>query len=225
MNRILLLAVVVAGCLLSSCTRITEEQGKQLAQAKADVEAARQVEDQEARNALYASASSRLMAGLFDVELPPPFVPAATLARDPVAVQTEVKESMAAEKDPPSGTGTAWAWIAGGGLAALGLLRFVPGAGGMVANLAYSYFASKVDKDVDRKAHQLYQHGAAVVQYGVEMAHVAEAVAPAEAAAIQERAIEIQQKLGLKETIEQLVVAAKASAQKMPLGDRGGDHG
>lgn len=155
------------------------------------------------------------MAGLHDVDLPEPTTPASKLVAPDgtptAAVPEEVKQSSAAEKEPPSG-GSTWAWIAGGGLAALGLLRFVPGAGGMVADLAYSYFASRSSKDVDKKAHQLYQHGAAVVQYGVEMAHVAEAVDPALAKVIQDKAAGVQQRLGIKETVEQLVVAAKARA-------------
>lgn len=69
-----------------------------------------------------------------------------------------------------------------------------------------------MDRITDAKAHQLYQHGAAVVQYGVEMANVAEAVAPAEAAAVQAAAIKLQDRLGIRSTIVQMVEAAKASA-------------
>lgn len=217
MNRILLLALVVAGCLFSSCARFTDEQAAQLSQGKSDVVAARSTSDQSARNALYAAAGARLMAGVFDVDLPPPAVsPQELVAADftPIqpAVDREVQESRAAEKDPPAGGG-AWAWVGAGGLALLGLIRFTPGVSGMAADLAYNLLAPKMSREVDRKAHELYQHGAAVVQYGVEMAHVAEAVAPDQAKLVQDKAIAIQAKLGIADTVKALVEAAKARAK------------
>lgn len=218
MNRILLLALVVAGLFFSSCIRLTDEQAAQLAQGKADVGAARLTSDISTRNALYAAAGARLMAGVYDIDLPAPGTPVSALvATDstPItpAVEKEVQESHAAETAPPTGVSAGvLGMIGAGGLAVLGLLRFVPGAGGVVADLAYNFIAPKVSRETDRKAHELFQHGAAVVQYGVEMAHVAEAVAPEAAESVQRRMLGLQQTLGIQGTVADLVTAAKARA-------------
>ena len=42
-----------------------------------------------------------------------------------------------------------WGWLAGAGAAALGVLRFIPGAGGVVADTAWRLLAPKQDKVTD----------------------------------------------------------------------------
>jgi len=220
-HRVLFLLplAIMAAVLFSGCTRISDEQAAHLAQARADAEAALAVRgDAMARDTLFAAAAARLFAGTADLDLPAPAVAASALVDkagqpQPVAVEQERKDAEAAAGDPPTGIG--WGgWLAGAGLAALGLCRFVPGAGGMVANLAWNILAPKADRMMDRKAHQLYQHGAAVVQYGVEMASVAEQVAPDVAQQIQRKAVEVQERLGVRSVVADLVTAAKAQAAR-----------
>ena len=149
------LVAMLAVLLLVGCSRqLTDAQAAQLAQGKQDVIAARACTDQAARSALFQAAGARLMAGLNDLDLPPAAVPATTLVQptgDPVpaAVEREVQESRAAEADPPSGVLGMVAGVAGGvGLLALSVLRFSPGAFGVVANLAHAYLAPKATRDM-----------------------------------------------------------------------------
>jgi hypothetical protein len=48
-----------------------------------------------------------------------------------------------------------WGWLAGAGAAALGVLRFIPGVGGAVADTAWRLLAPKQDKieDSQRETH------------------------------------------------------------------------
>ena len=50
-----------------------------------------------------------------------------------------------------------WGWLAGAGAAALGVLRFIPGVGGAVADTAWRLLAPQQDKvaDARRDAHAI----------------------------------------------------------------------
>lgn len=215
-----LVACVMAGFLFSSCTRLSDGQAQALAEAKAG---AAVILDDDLWGSLDPTSRDRIAHGVAgfiagstqEADLPPPAFEAPRIAADPIPFEGAGTKSA---RSPESGVGAGvWGMVGAGGLALLGLLRFVPGAGGMVANLAYAYIAPKVDRITDRKAHQLYQHGAAVVEYGVQMANIAEATAPAVAAEVQARAMAIQDRLGIREVVVDLVAAAKArSASDQP---------
>jgi hypothetical protein len=51
-----------------------------------------------------------------------------------------------------------WGWIAGVGASVLGVLRFVPGAGGATADLAWRVLAPASSRDEDRR-RDLQAHG------------------------------------------------------------------
>jgi hypothetical protein len=211
-----LVACVMAGCLFSSCAvRLSDGQAQALSEAAAG---AAVILDDDLWGSLDPTSRERIAHGVAgfikgatqQAELPPPaFVPA-KIAADPIPFEDAGAKSA---RSPETGYGAGvWGAVGAGGLALLGLLRFVPGAGGLVANLAYAYIAPKVDRITDAKAHQLYQHGAAVVEYGVQMAKVAEVAAPDLAGEIQDRAIALQNRLGIRKTVADLVAAAKAKA-------------
>jgi hypothetical protein len=205
----------MAAVLFTSCTRLSDEQAQALSEARAGAEV---VLDDRLWGSLDPVGRERIAHGIAgfikgatqNAELPPPVFATPTIAADPAPYEDAGAKSA---REPATGLGAGvWGMIGAGGLAALGLLRFVPGAGGMVANLAYAFIAPKVDRITDAKAHQLYQHGAAVVQYGVQMAHVAEAAAPELAADVQAKAVALQKRLGIQSTVADLVTAAKARA-------------
>jgi hypothetical protein len=208
---------VMAAVFLSSCAgvRLSDDQAQDLSGAVAGADV---VLDDKLWGSLDPTSRERIALGIAgflkgataDVDLPKPSFNPVTIAADPPKYETAGIQSA---RDPAPGISAGvWGMIGAGGLAALGLLRFVPGAGGMVANLAYAYIAPKVDRVTDEKAHQLYQHGAAVVDYGIQMAHVAEAASPELAAAVQAKAVELQKRLGIQSTVADLVEAAKARA-------------
>lgn len=219
LRQLFLLGVaVMAAVFFSSCAgvRLSDAQAQNLADAQAGAEVILddrlwQGMDPVGRERIAAGVAGFIRGCAQNAELPPPRFATPTIVADPLPYATAGGK---AASEPATGIGAGvLGGIAAGGLALLGLLRFVPGAGGMVANLAYAFIAPKVDRVTDAKAHALYQHGAAVVQYGVEMANVAEAVAPAEAAAIQAKAVDLQKRLGIQSTVSALVEAAKASAR------------
>lgn len=206
---------VMAAAFFSSCARLSDGQAQALAEAKAGADV---ILDDRLWGSLDPTSRERISHGVAgfirgatqDADLPAPEFATTTIPS--VASQYETAGTKSA-REPANGFGAGvWGMIGAGGLAALGLLRFVPGAGGMVANLAYAYIAPKVDRITDSKAHQLYQHGAAVVQYGVDMANVAEAVNPQAAAIVQAESIALQKKLGIQSTIAAMVTAAKAAS-------------
>lgn len=209
-----LVACVMAGFLFSSCARLSDGQAQALSEAAAG---AAVILDDQLWGSLDPTSRERIAHGVAgfikgatqQAELPPPVFVPAKIAADPIPFEDAGAKSA---RSPETGYGAGvWGAVGAGGLALLGLLRFVPGAGGLVANLAYAYIAPKVDRITDRKAHQLYQHGAAVVEYGVQMANIAEATAPAVAAEVQARAVAIQDRLGIRQVVVDLVAAAKAS--------------
>lgn len=228
-RRLFLLgSAFVAAVLFSSCSdvRLSESQARELSQAKENVAASRMSTDAASRSALLTAAGSRLMAGLFDVELPEPYTEAKQLVMDgvvdapdgantPVVVlspagKAEVKDAHEAEKSPPEGSVGWVGWLTGGALLVAGAIKLAfPGP---LANIAYGLLASRAQRETDRKAHLLYQHGAEVLRYGVEMAKVAEEAFPSQADAIQRKRSAVQDLLGVQPVVNELLEKAKEAS-------------
>jgi hypothetical protein len=221
MGKILLLIAFffLVGC---DTVRLTQEQAKQLSQAKADTEAARLCTDLDARSALFQAVGARLMSGLADVDLPPPFTPASALV-DPAGQPTglvhgELEAAKAAEEAPPSG------WLnlalgAAGGLAltVLSVLRFSPGAFGLVANLAHTVLAPKATREMRAVQVKATAVAEQAIQYGHQVTEVAKAAGLGPTViAIQEEAIKVQDKLGLRPQVQAILAGVKAQRASGP---------
>jgi len=219
--------VILAAVLLVGCEgyRVTDAQAAELAQARADTQAARLVAtDNAARSALYQAAGARLMAGLADLDLPPPVVPVAALvtpAGEPVlpAVEEERSAATESEGDPPSGWLAAAAGVAGGiGLMALSVLRFSPGAFGLVANLAHTMLAPKATRDMRAAQAQAMGVAEEAVAYGHTLAQAATAAGHGSIVlGVQAEAARIQDRLGIRPQVRTILAAVKARAASPPV--------
>jgi hypothetical protein len=212
MGKLLFLLVL----LLTGCgVRLTDEQTSQLSQAKADVEASRLTVDADARSDLLQAAGARLMAGLADVDLPPPYVTPAQLvdpAGQPTAlVPAELKASKAAEEAPPSG----WLNLALGGagglaLMALSVLRFSPGAFGVVAQLAHTLLAPKATREMREVQVKSTVIAEQAIQYGHQITEIAKAAGlEPTVLRIQEGAIKVQDDLGIRPQLQAILAGVK----------------
>ena len=217
-----LAVALLAVLLLAGCARLTDAQAAQLAQAREDVVAARMCNDQAARSALFQAAGARLMAGLNDLDLPPAAVLATALVQptgDPVlpAVEREQQKSRAAEADPPSGVLGMVAGVAGGvGLLALSVLRFSPGAFGVVADLAHTFLAPKATRDMRAVQAQATAVAQQAVAYGAAVTEVATAAGLRPTVeTIKDRFGQEQDRLGIRPQIDTLLQAFKDG--KLPV--------
>ena len=207
------LCFLLVGC----ATRLTDEQIAQLSQGKADVEASRLTVDLEARSALLQAAGARLMAGLADLDLPPPATPPAKLV-DPAgqafapALQAETEAAKAAEASPPSGLlGLALAGAGGLALAALSVLRFSPGAFGLVANLAHTIMAPKATKEMREVQMKAVAVAEQAVQYGHQVTEAAKAAGLKPTVdLIQEEAGKVQDRLGIRSQVQAILAGVKS---------------
>jgi hypothetical protein len=220
MKNLLLCLVFLA---FAGCARLTDAQAASLAQGRADVEAARASNEAGVRSALFEAAGARLMAGTTNLDLPAPTtsVPA-LVATDGTAnadaVKAEVAAAHADEKDPPSGWGGVIAGIAGGlGLAALSVLRFSPGAFGLVANLAHTVLAPKATKDMRAVQAKAMDVAREAVDYGQALTEAAKAAGLGTAVdALQDDAARIQDKLGIRPEVQTMLAAVKARRASGP---------
>ena len=212
------IAVLVCLVLLAGCktVRLTEAQAVQVAQARADGQAAVATTDAAARSALLGAMASRLFAGTDNLDLPAPETAPDALveasgAPVPAAVEREATAAKAAANDPPAGLLGLIAGTAGGiGLAALGVLRFSPGAFGLVANAAHALLAPKATKDMRQAqataldvAHQAIAYGHAVTAIATD------AGAGDQVRQVQATAAHIQDRLGLRDSVDAILSALK----------------
>lgn len=218
---------LLAVLLLSGCAgqrTLTEAQAAELAQARADVAAARAVAvddsdpegDAKARAALYRAAAARLMAGLADVDLPPPATPPARLV-DPAgapllpAVEAEEQAATASEEaPPPSAWGATLAWAGGVGLLVLGVLRTSPGAFGLLANLAHAALAPKATRDMRAAQAKAMEVAQEAIAYGHTVTEAARAAGLGPTVnKLQEDAGAVQDRLGIRPQVQTLLAQAK----------------
>lgn len=214
MRRFIIIVCALLACV--GCTRLTDAQALQLSQARADATAAQSTSDGAARATLYQAAGCRLLAGLNDAELPPPIVAPSMLVNGsdmPIAaaVEQESHDAKAAQDDPPSGWVAVAAGIAGGlGLTALSILRFSPGAFGVVADLAHAWLAPKATKDMRAVQIQAVDVAREAVAYGQQVTAMATAAGLGERVEdIKSQAARIQNQLGLREPIQALLASVK----------------
>jgi len=216
--RIILLCFLLTGC----ATRLTDEQITQLSQGKADIEAARLTVDAEAFQALMKAGAARVMAALANLELPIPATPVSDLVEKngnpiPVAIEAESKAAAAAEETPPSGL---WGMIAAGaggvGLLALSVLRFSPGAFGLVANLAHTFLAPKATKEMRAAEREAVAITHQAVAYGHAVTTLAETAGlKPSVEAVKTQFSEAQDALGIRDQMGTILQAFKDG--KLPV--------
>jgi len=207
------LCFLLVGC----ATRLTDEQISQLSQGKADIEAARLTVDAEAFQKLMKAAAARVMAALANLELPVPATPVSTLVEKngnpiPLAVEAESKAADAAEETPPSGL---WGMLAAGaggvGLLALSVLRFSPGAFGLVANLAHTILAPKATKEMREVQVKATAVAEQAIQYGHQVTEAAKAAGLKPTVdLIQEEAGKVQDRLGIRSQVQAILAGVKS---------------
>lgn len=218
--------VITLACLcflLVGCpARLTDEQAAQLAQGKADIEAARITVDAEAFQKLMRAAAARVMAALANLELPAPATPVSDLVEKsgqpiPVAIEAESKAAAAAEETPPVGI---WGMIAAGaggvGLLALSVLRFSPGAFGMVASLAHTILAPKATKEMREAERSAVVIAHQAVAYGHAVGELAEAAGlKPSVEAVKTQFSDAQDALGIRPQVDTILQAFKDG--KLPV--------
>jgi hypothetical protein len=218
-------AILFAVFMFAGCegVRVTDAQAVQLSQARSDVIAARMTTDAAARSALFQAACARLKAGMNDLDLPPaPVPPTAFVAPDgsPImgAIEKESNDARSAEADPPAGWGAVIAATAGGlGLMVLSVLRLSPGAFGLVANIAHTILAPKATKDMRAVQAKATDVAEQAIAYGHAVTQAAkDAGLGDEVAAIQARAIDMQNAIGIRPQIKTLLERAKGGAIETP---------
>ena len=175
----LALALFLGGC----GVRLTDEQAAQLGQAAANMAAADAVEKaapaapdpaahERAAAVLREAALARVSAAIANLDgLPEPEKPASVLAPagipDQAKVAKEVEDAKAAKGDPPSGMlGMILGGVGGVGLLALSVLRFSPGAFGLVANLAHGILAPQATRDMRQAQAKAMDIARTAVEYG-----------------------------------------------------------
>lgn len=223
----LILSLIVlshAGC--ASGVRLTDDQAKEIAQAKADLAAARDmVRFAEAlgeagaviRDKLYLAAAHRFDAGTANVELPAPEKPAAALVTasgpNEALIEQESQDAKAsAGNPPPSPWGMALGIAGGVGLAALSVLRFSPGLFGAAANIAHTFLAPKATREMreaEQKAHAVAQQA---VAYGHAVTQMAKDAGMGDTVRqVQDKFAKAQDALGIREQIDAILAAHKTT--------------
>jgi hypothetical protein len=137
-----LIALSFTGCGLSA------RQAQNLSDGLAGIEAAqpRVAADPVAAAAL-AGAHDHVEATAEGESLPPPKRTPAAIIADPASYADDASKAV----DEARSMVPWWGWLAGAGAAALGVLRFIPGAGGVVADTAWRLLAPQKDKVEDAK--------------------------------------------------------------------------
>jgi hypothetical protein len=229
-----LTALLIAAVLfLASCasgTRLTDAQAKEIAQAKANLEAARAMEQFVTalgdagvviRDRLYQAAAHRFDAATANVELPAPATPAAALVgpagpNEPVITKEAEDAKVSAGNPPPSQWGMIGGIAGGVGLAALGLLRFSPGVFGGVAQLAHTFLAPKATREMRAVEKQSVAVAQQAVAYGHAVTQVAkQAGMESEVERVKDAFGKAQDQLGVREQIDAILSAYKAG--KLPV--------
>ena len=135
-----LITLSFTGCGLSA------RQAQNLSDGLAGIEAAqpRVAADFVAAAAL-AGAHDHVEATAEGESLPPPKRTPAAIIADPASYADDASKAV----DDARSMVPWWGWLAGAGAAALGVLRFIPGAGGVVADTAWRLLAPQQDKRAD----------------------------------------------------------------------------
>ena len=135
-----LIALSFTGCGLSI------RQAQNLSDGLAGIEAAQpRVAADPVASAALAGAHDHVEATAEGQSLPPPKRSPAAIIADPASYADDASKAV----DEARSIVPWWGWLAGAGAAALGVLRFIPGAGGVVADTAWRLLAPQQDKIAD----------------------------------------------------------------------------
>lgn len=149
MSRLILCCIIV--CSLSGCG-LSTRQAQNLSDGLAGIEAAqpRVYADPVAAAAL-DGAHDHVEAIAEGQTLPPPKRSPAAISADP----TDYVDDASRAVEESRSIVPWWGWFAGVGAAALGVLRLIPGAGGVVADTAWRILAPQPIKvaDAQRDTH------------------------------------------------------------------------
>jgi hypothetical protein len=141
-----LVALLLTGCGLSA------RQAQNLSDGLAGIEAAQpRVAADPVASAALVGAHDHVEATAEGEALPPPKRTPAAIIADPASYTDDASKAV----DEARSMVPWWGWIAGAGAAALGVLRFIPGVGGVVADTAWRLLAPQRDKiaDSQREIH------------------------------------------------------------------------
>ena len=146
-----LIALSFTGCVLSA------RQAQNLSDGLAGIEAAQpRVAADPVASAALAGAHDHVEATAEGESLPPPKRMPAAIIADPASYADDASKAV----DEARSMVPWWGWLAGAGAAALGVLRFVPGVGGMVADTAWrvlapaQYKAGEAERDAQAENYQ-----------------------------------------------------------------------
>jgi hypothetical protein len=135
-----LVALSFTGCGLSA------RQAQNLSDGLAGIEAAQpRVAADPVASAALTGAHDHVEATAEGESLPPPKRTPAAIIADPASYADDASKAV----DEARSMVPWWGWLAGAGAAALGVLRFIPGVGGAVADTAWRLLASQQDKATD----------------------------------------------------------------------------
>ena len=139
---LVLIAFSLSGC------GLTTRQAQNLSDGLAGIEAVQsRVADDPVATAVLAGAHDHVEAVAEGETLPPPKRTPVAIAADPSGYAADAHQAMQdAQAIVPW-----WGWLAGAGAAALGVLRFIPGVGGAVADTAWRLLAPPQSKVADAK--------------------------------------------------------------------------
>jgi hypothetical protein len=146
MSRLFMLVIT---CLLCSGCGLTTRQAQNLADGLAGIEAVQpQVVTNPSASLILMGAHDHIAAVAIEARetLPPPLRSPAMIAADATGYADDARYA----KDDADLSIPWWGWLAGIGTSFLAVLRFVPGAGGAVADTAWRLLAPTATKEQDR---------------------------------------------------------------------------
>ena len=149
MMRLILCCLIA--CSFTGCG-LSARQAQNLSDGLAGIEAAQpRVAADPVASAALAGAHDHVEATAEGELLPPPKRSPAAIIADPASYADDASKAV----DEARSMVPWWGWLAGAGAAALGVLRFIPGAGGVVADTAWRLLAPQQDKIVEsqRETH------------------------------------------------------------------------
>jgi hypothetical protein len=149
MMRLILCCLIA--CSFTGCG-LSARQAQNLSDSLAGIEAAQpRVAADPVASAALAGAHDHVEATAEGESLPPPKRTPAAIITDPASYADDASKAV----DEARSMVPWWGWLAGAGAAALGVLRFIPGAGGVVADTAWRLLAPQQDKaaDAERDSH------------------------------------------------------------------------
>ena len=143
MMRLILCCLIA--CSFTGCG-LSIRQAQNLSDGLAGIEAAQpRVAADPVASAALAGAHDHVEATAEGQSLPPPKRSPAAIIADPASYADDASKAV----DEARSMVPWWGWLAGAGAAALGIIRFLPGPGGAVADLAWKILAPSSHQQAD----------------------------------------------------------------------------